>query len=82
MAEGLALWRGPAYADIPHPFAEAEAARLDGLRIAAVELAAELDLATGRHEEVAQRLRHEVGFQVDVGHVSFFGRCRECGALT
>jgi Fur family ferric uptake transcriptional regulator len=29
---------------------------------------------------VAQRLRHEVGFQVDVGHVSFFGQCRECVA--
>jgi predicted ATPase/DNA-binding SARP family transcriptional activator len=56
VGDGLALWRGPAYADIPHPFAEAEAARLDGLRVAAVELAAELDLATGRHEEVAQRL--------------------------
>jgi len=56
VGEGLALWRGPAYADIPHPFAEAEAARLDGLRLAAVELAAELDLATGRHEEVVQRL--------------------------
>lgn len=56
VVEGLALWRGPAYADIPHPFAEAEAARLDGLRLAAVELAAELDLATGRHEEVLQHL--------------------------
>lgn len=56
VGEGLALWRGPAYADIPHPFAEAEAARLDGLRLAAVELAAELDLATGRHEEVLQHL--------------------------
>jgi Fur family transcriptional regulator, ferric uptake regulator len=31
-------------------------------------------------DEVAQRLRHEVGFQVDVGHVSFFGRCRECAS--
>jgi Fur family ferric uptake transcriptional regulator len=27
---------------------------------------------------LAERLRHDVGFQVDVGHVSFFGRCREC----
>lgn len=56
VADALALWRGPAYADIPHPFAEAEAARLDGLRLAAVELAAELDLAAGRHDEVLQQL--------------------------
>ncbi|MFC7496359.1 MULTISPECIES: BTAD domain-containing putative transcriptional regulator [unclassified Nocardioides] len=56
VGEALQLWRGPAYADIPHPFAEAEAARLDGLRLAAVELAAELDLATGRHAEVVHRL--------------------------
>jgi Fur family ferric uptake transcriptional regulator len=27
---------------------------------------------------VAQDLLRDVGFQVDVGHVSFFGRCREC----
>jgi len=29
---------------------------------------------------VAQDLLRDVGFQVDVGHVSFFGRCRECEA--
>lgn len=56
VADGLALWRGPAYADIPHPFAAAEAARLDGLRLAGVELAAELDLALGHHDEVVQQL--------------------------
>jgi Fur family ferric uptake transcriptional regulator len=31
-------------------------------------------------DDVAQRLRRDVGFQVDVGHVSFFGRCRKCVA--
>jgi Fur family transcriptional regulator, ferric uptake regulator len=31
-------------------------------------------------DDVAQRLRREAGFQLDVGHVSFFGRCRECAA--
>lgn len=56
VAEGIALWRGPAYADIPQPFAEAEAARLDGLRLAAVELGVELDLALGHHDEVLQQL--------------------------
>jgi Fur family ferric uptake transcriptional regulator len=29
-------------------------------------------------DDVAGRLLHDVGFQVDVGHVSFFGRCEEC----
>jgi len=31
-------------------------------------------------DDVAQRLRRDIGFQVDVGHVSFFGRCRKCVA--
>lgn len=53
---GLALWRGSAYADIGLPFAEAEAARLEGQRLAAVELGAELDLELGRHEEVLEEL--------------------------
>jgi predicted ATPase/DNA-binding SARP family transcriptional activator len=45
----LALWRGPALADVRRlPFAEAAAARLDEQRAAAVERAAELDLALGR----------------------------------
>ena len=52
----LALWRGEAYADIPQPFAEAEAARLEGRRLAALELEAGLDLALGRHAAVAERL--------------------------
>lgn len=56
LAEGLALWRGPAYADIPQPFAQADAARLDGHRLAALELAAEVDLALGRHDAVVERL--------------------------
>jgi predicted ATPase/DNA-binding SARP family transcriptional activator len=54
--EALGLWRGAAYADIGHPFAEAEAARLDGQRLGAHELAAEIDLALGRHESVLEQL--------------------------
>ncbi|QIG41681.1 AfsR/SARP family transcriptional regulator [Nocardioides anomalus] len=56
VAQALGLWRGPAYADVGRPFAEAEAARLDGQRVAAVELGAEVDLAQGRHDEVLRRL--------------------------
>ncbi|MGH8935780.1 MAG: BTAD domain-containing putative transcriptional regulator [Acidimicrobiia bacterium] len=50
LAEGLALWRGPALADFAYrPFAEGEAARLEELRLAAVEDRIEADLALGRH---------------------------------
>lgn len=53
---GLVLWRGPAYADVPLPFAEVEAARLDGLRLAALELVVEAELALGLHADALDRL--------------------------
>ncbi|MGR6316521.1 BTAD domain-containing putative transcriptional regulator [Micromonospora soli] len=59
--EGLALWRGPAYADIPVPAVRAEAVRLDEGRWSARELAAELDLALGRHRYLADELLAAVG---------------------
>jgi hypothetical protein len=46
----LAHWRGPALADIKgEPFADAEAARLDELRLFTIErrIAAEVDLGHG-----------------------------------
>lgn len=52
----IALWRGEAYADVPHRFAAAEAARLQEQLWQAHELAAELDLALGRHGEVLASL--------------------------
>jgi DNA-binding SARP family transcriptional activator len=46
LAEALGLWRGPALAEFAdRPWAQAEAARLEELRLAAVELRAELRLA-------------------------------------
>ena len=52
--EALALWRGPALADVAdEPFAPAAIRRLDELRVEAAELAIEADLAAGRHLEVA-----------------------------
>ncbi|MDA2814005.1 AfsR/SARP family transcriptional regulator [Nocardiopsis sp. RSe5-2] len=46
LAEGLGLWRGPAYAEFAEaPFARAEAARLEELRLTAVE-----ELAAARAE--------------------------------
>ncbi|MEU7819086.1 AfsR/SARP family transcriptional regulator, partial [Pseudonocardia sp. NPDC049154] len=49
VGQALALWRGPALADVRRlPFAGPAADRLDGARAAAVERAAGLDLLLGR----------------------------------
>ena len=56
LREALALWRGPALADvIDAPFAEAQAARLEELRLAAVEDRVEAELALGDHRELVGR---------------------------
>ena len=53
----LALWRGPALADVMYePFAQAEAARLEELRLCCVEGRVEADLALGRHAELVGEL--------------------------
>ena len=55
--EALALWRGPALADLAYePFARAEIVRLEELRLAAVEQRIDSELAAGRHAEVAGEL--------------------------
>ena len=57
----LSLWRGPALADFPYePFAQAEIARLEDLRVAAVEQLIEAKLALGRHGEVIGQLERLV----------------------
>lgn len=48
----LDLWKGPAYADIGLPFSDAEAQRLDRLRLSALDRLAQLDLELGRHGEL------------------------------
>ncbi|HEX6597268.1 MAG TPA: AfsR/SARP family transcriptional regulator, partial [Acidimicrobiales bacterium] len=58
LAEALALWRGPALADFTsEDFARAKAARLEELRLVAVEERAEADLALGHHAELVAHLR-------------------------
>ena len=53
LTEALSLWRGPALADVDAaPFAQAQAARLEERRIAALESRAEALLACGRHAEL------------------------------
>jgi eukaryotic-like serine/threonine-protein kinase len=55
--EALALWHGPPLDDVAgEPFAAAEIRRLEELRLAALELAIERDLAAGRHREVIGEL--------------------------
>ncbi|HEX8133881.1 MAG TPA: BTAD domain-containing putative transcriptional regulator, partial [Actinomycetes bacterium] len=57
LAEALGLWRGSALAEFAdQPWAQAEAARLEELRLAAVELRTKLRLAAGRHGELVGEL--------------------------
>ena len=52
LREALALWRGPPLADLAfQPFAQAEIARLEEQRLAALEVRLEADLAAGRHAD-------------------------------
>jgi DNA-binding SARP family transcriptional activator len=58
LAEALALWRGPALADVPRgPLVAAEAARLEELRLDALELRAEAGIRGGRAAELVPELR-------------------------
>lgn len=58
LAEGLALWRGPALADVPDsPVIAAQAARLEELRLVALELRGEAELLRGRYQELVAELR-------------------------
>jgi class 3 adenylate cyclase len=57
LRRALSLWRGPALADFRYePFAQAEIARLEDLRLAANEERIEADLALGRHAELVGEL--------------------------
>jgi DNA-binding SARP family transcriptional activator len=57
LREGLALWRGPPLADFTYePFAQPEIARLDELRLVALEQCMDADLALGRHGQIAGEL--------------------------
>ena len=57
LADGLALWRGRALADLAdEPFAALAAARLEDLRLASLEQQIDAWLALGRNAESAARL--------------------------
>ena len=57
LRDALALWRGPALADFAYEsFAQAAIGRLEEIRLAALELRIEADLALGRHDELVGEL--------------------------
>jgi DNA-binding SARP family transcriptional activator len=57
LEEALSLWRGPPLADLAYErFAQREAARLDELRLDALEVLIDAKLALGAHAEVIGRL--------------------------
>ena len=57
LREALALWRGPALADLAYePFAQAHAAQLEELRFSALEQRIDADLAAGDHARLVGEL--------------------------
>ena len=59
--EALGLWHGPVLADVTlHLESRAEAERLDELRLRAVEIRVDADLALGRHAALVGELRRLV----------------------
>jgi predicted ATPase/DNA-binding SARP family transcriptional activator len=61
LREALALWRGPALADLAFgAFAQAEVARLEEERLSALEARVEADLALGGHAELVGELQQLV----------------------
>lgn len=58
LREAVGLWRGPALADVSDtPFAEAQVARLEELRVATVEDRVAAELALGGHRDVVPELQ-------------------------
>ena len=57
LRQALDLWRGPVLADLAdYAFIRPEAARLEELRLAALEARIEADLALGRHDALTAEL--------------------------
>ncbi|MEV0615829.1 AfsR/SARP family transcriptional regulator [Nonomuraea sp. NPDC050404] len=56
--QALELWQGTALSGLHGPFADTERARLDALKLAALEQRAEILLRLDRHLEAIEELRH------------------------
>jgi DNA-binding SARP family transcriptional activator len=58
LRDALAMWRGPALADFAYEdFAQTAVARLEEIRLGALELRIDADLALGRHDELVGELK-------------------------
>ncbi|WP_067831753.1 BTAD domain-containing putative transcriptional regulator [Actinomadura kijaniata] len=74
-ADALALWRGPAYADVAEsPFARGEITRLEELRLSVLEDQAEVRLVLGEHTALAAELgelvaRHPLRERLRMAHM-------------
>jgi DNA-binding SARP family transcriptional activator len=61
LVEALGLWRGTPLADLPYaPFAQAPVVRLEELRLAALELRVDAELALGHHRRLVAELQELV----------------------
>jgi DNA-binding SARP family transcriptional activator len=61
LREALAIWRGPALADLAYEmFAQSAIGRLEELRLVALERRIDADLAVGRHAELVAELEQLV----------------------
>ena len=61
LGDALAIWRGPALADLAYePFAQAEASRLEELRASVTEERIAADLELGRHADLVGELQELV----------------------
>ncbi|HEY0701056.1 MAG TPA: BTAD domain-containing putative transcriptional regulator, partial [Micromonospora sp.] len=56
LREALALWRGPAFADVPAPGVRAEACAVEERRLAAIEQRVEIELRLGLHAQLVPEL--------------------------
>ena len=62
LRQALGLWRGPVLADLAdYAFTRPEAARLEELRLAALEARIDADLALGRHDALTAELEQLAG---------------------
>ncbi len=89
LREALALWRGPPLADLSYEsFAQAAIARLEELRLGALEKRIEADLALGRHADLVAELdafatEHSLRERVRAQLMLALYRCgRQADALT
>ncbi|GAA4220484.1 DNA-binding SARP family transcriptional activator [Streptosporangium album] len=89
LGAALALWRGPALADVPaSPMISAYADRLEEARLMACEAALEADVELGRHAEVIPALREFTAahplreFSQALLMLALYRSGRQCEALT